>query len=411
MREKFAVRREPAPARQRPQNASTATSARLDPPCASRTQDRPPSANLPQPSLAAIPVFDPRSATSATGFIADEESGAAPEDDLVGRTDGGSAVPDAGAVPDTGAAATPADAGPIDAGAGAAAGAGAGPAAAQADAGPSPNPADAGPSAADAGAAAPPGPSPANPPAAAPAAPVIESHATVHAPDGTADDRKTIGVCETIEFTLTGGGVADWSANNGWPGARKGVPKYEWAAPEAPGTSTITATLPATGQTATLDMTVIAPIDIHMKKHDEMAFPAGSAGAGMRLTVTVVPRKVNFGWISLLEVPGPASGLSGFFAAKVAAGQDLSHHPNPNFSRFRFDNTIRFDSAFARGAGVSPPPPWSNGRFSWRIPNRYQASNSNGAGRLFTTTIQTFAIDASGTVTITKQGEAVSRHP
>jgi hypothetical protein len=413
MREKFAMRRESAEARQPRQTVSTAPAARLDAPRTSQTQDRAPAANAP-PSLAGIPVFDPRSTAGITGFLADEESGAAPDNGLVGQEDGGSAVPDAGTVPDTGAAATPAGAGPVDAG----------PAAAQADAGPAASPADAGPSAADAGpaaatsdagAAAPPGTSSATPQAATPATPaagpVIQSKATVHAPDGTADDRKTIGVVETIEFTLDGGQVADWSANNGWPGAKKGVAKYEWAAPEAPGTSTITATLPATGETATLDMTVIAPSDINMRSHDEIAFPAGSPGAGMHLTVIALPRKVNFGWISFLEVPGPASGVTGFFAAKAAAGTDLAHHPNPDFVRFNFANTFQFDTASASGDPVSPPPPWADGRLTWSIPNRYRAFNSTGTGRFFTTTTQRFAIDAAGAITITKQGERVSRHP
>ncbi|MGB0122498.1 MAG: hypothetical protein WBP63_03625, partial [Silvibacterium sp.] len=293
----------------------------------------------------------------------------------------------------------PADAGPADAG----------PAHASAvDAGP----VDAGP-AATAPATTTPATVPpvGTPPAATPAPPVIESKATVHAPDGTADDRKTIGVVETIAFTVGGGQVANWSANNGYPRAAPAKATYIWAAPETPGPSTISATIPATSQTATLDMNVIAPSDIHMKKHDEEAFPAGSAGAGMHLTVIVVPRKVNFGWTSFLEVPGPASGLNGFFAAKAAAGTDLSHHPNPAFTRFSFNNTIHFDEAAGSGPPVSPPPPWAAGRLTWRIPNRYRASNSTGTGHLFTTTTQTFAIDAAGTLTITKQGERVRRHP
>ena len=49
----------------------------------------------------------------------------------------------------------------------------------------------------------------------------------------------------------------------------------------------------------------------------------------MHLTVIVVPRKVNFGWTSFLEVPGPASGLNGFFAAKAAAGRTSAIIPTP----------------------------------------------------------------------------------
>lgn len=343
------------------------------------------------------------------GFMSDEESGPAPTDnDLIGQ-DAGPA--DAGPA-DAGPA--PADAGPARADAGPAP-ADAGPA--PADAGPAP--ADAGPAPADAGPApADAGPGPADggsaagaPPPVAVAAPVIESKATVHAPDGTTDDRKTIGVAETINFTVGGGLVANWSANNGFAAARTALTTYSWAAPETPGTSTITATIPATGQTATLDMTVVAPKEIRMTSHDEIAFAAGTAGAGMHLTVRVLPLSVNFGWTSLLEDPGGASAVAGFFLAKQTAGTDLAHHPNPNFSRFNFNNTIQFDTAAAGGPPVNPPPAWAAGSFFWNIPNRYRASNSTGTGQIFTHTFQRFAIDAAGTVTITKQGGRVRRTP
>jgi hypothetical protein len=146
-------------------------------------------------------------------------------------------------------------------------------------------------------------------------------------------------------------------------------------------------------------MTVIAPSDVQYNRHDVEAFPAGNAGAGMHLEIVALPRKVNFGWISFLEV-----------------ATDLNHHPNPDFTRFRFDNTIHFDEAAASGPPVTPPPPWAAGGFFWSIPDRYRASNSTGTGRLFTTSVQTFAIDAAGAITITKRGQSsrvatVNRHP
>ena len=338
------------------------------------------SGDRPVTRLASVPrgaPLDARSLSPAApirGFVADEESGEptiVDDQEFVGQADAG-----ADAAPD--AAAPPADAGPVP------------------DAGAAPVPAAPVPGA------------PAPPAAAGAAACVVTNTATVHAPDGTPDTRTTIGVNETISFSA-GGQVADWTADSGWPAARGVRATFLWAAPEQPGTSRITATIPATGQTCSIDMTVVAPASIRMTSFDEQAFPAGSAGASMRLIVRVHPRNVNFGWVSLLEDPGPAAGVTGYFAARQAAGVDLSHHPNPNFTRFQFNNTIRFDSAFVRPAAV--PAPWSDGAFHWNIPNRYRAFNSTGAGTIFTTTVQRFAIDAAGTVTITKQGARVVRSP
>jgi hypothetical protein len=201
--------------------------------------------------------------------------------------------------------------------------------------------------------------------------------------------------------------MADWRSSNGWPGARSRRATFAWAAPEAPGTSTITATIPATGQVCSIDMNVIAPASISMIKDHEFVYPAGTAGAGMALEIRVHPRSVNFGWLSLKEDPGPATGVSGYFATRAAAGMDLSHHPNPAFVRFTYNNAYRFDSAFAAGLVA----PWTAGAMRWRIPNRYRAFNSTGAGRVFTRTLQTFAITALGTVTVTKQGRSVTRSP
>jgi hypothetical protein len=234
------------------------------------------------------------------------------------------------------------------------------------------------------------------------------STTAVHAPDRTPDTRTKIGVCETVTFTL-GGPVADWTADTGWPSARGRRASFEWAAPEEPGMPRITATIPATGQTCTLDMEVVAPEEIRFRRDTELAFPAGSAGAGMRLEVRAHPRDVNFGWVALREDPGPASGVTGYFAALAAAGADLAHHPNPDFVRFNFNNAIRFDTA-ATVPGVLPPP-WTPGAFRWDIPNRYRCFNSTGAGHVFDNTQQRFSIDAAGTVTVRKDGRTVTRTP
>ncbi len=242
----------------------------------------------------------------------------------------------------------------------------------------------------------------------------ITSRTAVHAPDRTPDTRTTIGVCETVGFSV-GGQAVDWSANTGWPSARNGLANFNWAAPELPGTSTITATERATGNTCSLDMTVVAPAGVRLRNVNELAYAAGTAGAGMELTVHVRPRSVNFGWIAIREDSGNASRISGYFNDFAAA--DLRHNAAPDFRRMGWDNSLAPNEAgetqgdtAATVAGTLPAP-WRDGSFQWIIPTRYRCSNSTGNGHLLTHVRQRFTIEGDGTVIVTKHAASVERTP
>jgi len=238
----------------------------------------------------------------------------------------------------------------------------------------------------------------------------ITNTATVHAPDGTPDSRTTIGACETIRFTL-GGAVADWRATAGWPGGGRARATFDWAAPETSGTQTITATTPG-GGTCSIDMSVVAPRDITVKKTGPVAYAAGSAGAGMTLEMRLQPRNVNFGWLAIREDPRPATGVTGYFSTRAAAGADLSHHPNPDFERVGWNNIVCCDTAATVAGSLTPPPAWADGTFNWVVPTRFRYFDDEWSdGRVFTTTVQRFAIDAAGRVTVGKFGERESRSP
>ena len=166
------------------------------------------------------------------GFIADEESGGArPETFLVGQADAGHAPVDAG----------PADAGPADAG----------PAHASAvDAGP----VDAGPAA-----TAPATTTPATVPPVAhplrqrPLHPSSKAKPQCTPPMAPLTIGKTIGVVETIAFTVGGGQVANWSANTGYPRAAPAKAPTSGSALEHPVVQNIDEHI-SDQPTATLDM-------------------------------------------------------------------------------------------------------------------------------------------------------------
>ena len=228
-----------------------------------------------------------------------------------------------------------------------------------------------------------------------------------HAPDGTADSRVAVGVCEDVTFIA--GGIANWTATGGSPTSAPGRASFLWSAPSTGGTTTTITAAPAGGAASpcTIDISTSAPSSIAMHRHALDAFPPGAAGAGMLLEARFAPRNVSFGFIEWLEDPGPASGVSGYFAGLAAAGVDLSHHPNPAFVPIRPNNTFRSDHA----AGSGFAAPWSAGAMQWDIPNRYRRIGSGDAGTVFTTTHQHFSITAAGVVTITKGGASVSRAP
>ena len=242
----------------------------------------------------------------------------------------------------------------------------------------------------------------------------IESRTAVHAPDGTPDTRTTIGVCETVLFTI-GGQVADWTSSSGWPHARTRRARYEWAAPERPGTSTITATVPATGQTCSLDMKVVAPSGVRHRSVAELNYPTGEAGAGMQLTVHLRPRNVNFGWVAQREDDAAGERVRGYFTTYTAA--DLRHAATPDFIRIGWDNGLAPDAAGnPRGDTASTvqgtlPSPWAAGSYRWNIPVRYRCSNSTHNGFVFTYVQQRFTMEADGTMIVEKGGETVERTP
>jgi hypothetical protein len=241
-------------------------------------------------------------------------------------------------------------------------------------------------------------------PAPAPAAPTltINSRTDMKAPDGTPDTRKKVGMGEVVYFDV-GGAAVDWTASAGWPPRRKGRSTFAWELP-TPGTATITATDPVSGASASVEMEVVAPDELKMKKESEDPEAAGVAGAGMWLIPRFGPRSVSFGNVEWLEEPRPASSVSGYWLDLQAAGTDLDHHPNPDF--LRITPTLR-DHAFALGL----PSPYKAGHFHWVVPNSFRRAATSGTGITTVTGQQNFDIDATGTVTIEKQGASVTRSP
>ena len=140
----------------------------------------------------------------------------------------------------------------------------------------------------------------------------------------------------------------------------------------------------------------------------EDTYPAGTQGAGMYIEVTVAPTDVSFENLQYLEVPGPASNVSGFIATYISSfpATDLSHHPNASWLSIQPGNKTYDHAAFS-----GFPSPWDAGGFEWNIPVQWRVGTSASV-RTLPNRLQQFAItNTAGTSTVSKLGQTVTRSP
>lgn len=243
----------------------------------------------------------------------------------------------------------------------------------------------------------------------------IISDTVKHAPDGTPDTRRTVGVCVKVDFALSDSSSATtWTASAGDPLTGSGA-TWRWSAPHSGGAVTITASL-ATGGTCTATMQVVPPQALSGVRDAEWTtdpvldlvngtIPAGTAGAGMFLTMTVAPLNVSFGYCEAKEVPTDGENLIGYFTRFTPA---QLHHSTAGHWWIITDDNEWFDTAATVGAAQ----PWSTGSYQWTIPNHYRClGEEDPTGSLYATTVQAFTIAADGTMTVSKAMQNTSRTP
>lgn len=223
------------------------------------------------------------------------------------------------------------------------------------------------------------------------------------APDGSPDNRTQVGVCESIEFSVSDA-KANWTAAGGEPLSSVEKKYFFWRAPEQEGVFDITATIPGSDEKSVISMKVVAPNEIEMQKIiDYFPYLDSEAGAGMLLQATFHPLNVSFSQIKWREEGSDATDVDGYFAQKEFTGK-LKHQPNPKPEKIGKDNTHSDRAA----TWMILKGPWVKGQFSWIIPNWYSCST---AEHKLPTTVQKFSIDETGQVTLEKQGAIVKRTP
>ncbi len=217
--------------------------------------------------------------------------------------------------------------------------------------------------------------------------------------------RKTIGVGEEIRATFYPSSLSPvtWSVNGGGSiDADSGNPITFTATNRA---STATITAESSGLRFDVLLSVIEPNGVRMRKICENPIPSGCAGADMNAEIQLQPMTVSFYNVQTLEIPGPASDVTGYFT--IFSPSSLFHHPSPDWLEFSQNNVAR---GYDNCAFEPPYRPWSDGSCVWHIPWHFRVGTSDG-GKQFTVVDQEFTILADGTVEIRKAGATVRRVP
>lgn len=136
------------------------------------------------------------------------------------------------------------------------------------------------------------------------------------------------------------------------------------------------------------------------------SFPPGVQGVGMNLIVTWHPTSVSFYRVQMLELPGPATNVTGYFTNSWIAPTNLWHFPAANWNTLTTSNTWP-DHAFSYGWGG----PWTAGKNEWDIPVLWRIINSTMTNP-FPHELQKHSIDGSdGTSTEEKLSSKTTRTP
>ncbi len=225
----------------------------------------------------------------------------------------------------------------------------------------------------------------------------------VAAPDGTDNSRALIGVCEAVTITATE--AVTWTVTGGGSLSSANGTTTVFTAPDIAANCKVTATY-TNKSTNYITYGVIPPSgQTYTKLQNRNVYPVGQAGAGMYLSVKLTPLNVCFGGIDWKEIGLDPINVTGYFVGKAG-----HHNPNPDFLPVGNDNFVQGTDDASSGVGARPQP-WSNGSYTWPIPNNYIRRGAAGNGYKFVDTTQTFTIAADGTCGVIKGTASCSRNP
>ena len=138
------------------------------------------------------------------------------------------------------------------------------------------------------------------------------------------------------------------------------------------------------------------------------AYQTDIAGAGMTNIIWIGPTNVSFINVWMEEVGEVATNATGYFANTNTWPDDrLDHGQHGANIWFQLQPGNIWGDIANSGSCDSP---WTNGNFTWPIPAAWQVGSANSPKTNYIAGwSQNFIIDASGTVTVQKFGNSVTR--
>ncbi len=210
--------------------------------------------------------------------------------------------------------------------------------------------------------------------------------------------RTTVGVGERIFVTnepLTDGKFT----SNAGKGLDEGT-LYTWDAPDTAAKATITFTPKDGGTPSTVEINVIAPEKAVFKDKTELSYGDVSA-AGMTVKIAFLPFTVSFANLDWQEKDVAPSAVEGWFTSLPPT--KVKHKKGPG-GYLDADNKADDLAEWASEQVVK-----QKSKLQWIIPQHYKVNGGAEKpvpGQPFT---QLMTIDASGTTTVSKNGETVTR--
>ena len=151
-----------------------------------------------------------------------------------------------------------------------------------------------------------------------------------------------------------------------------------------------------------VDFSVVAPMSyqIHTIATNYLASIGQSGGFVAELYGSVLPKEVSFENVEIIEIPCVSVDAVGYYAQP----SKVHLHDHGRYGAGVWVNVEIYNQMYDCIAMEINSQPWSDGEFSWPIPNAWRVKNDSGITNVFCNTDQRFRIFSSGKSSIEKFG-------
>ena len=151
----------------------------------------------------------------------------------------------------------------------------------------------------------------------------------------------------------------------------------------------------------TIEFNILEPTGYNIINADSniTAQVGESGGFGMDFRCRLLPRRVSFAKVQVIELPRVATDANGYYAQPSKADLlDHGRHGGGKWVGVKNCNIVNDETFMQKN-----PQPWlGGGSFTWPIPNAWRVGSDTGVTNTFCNTDQRFELDADGTARLNK---------